>query len=110
MSDGWGDFPGYVLNAGLLDIICNRVWPEDNGQVLGEVTLMTEDNFALMMAETEDPVEQGRKISQLPNANTLTGEEYVPLVQSGVTRKAKASDISKSDNTDYSFYYDISKG
>jgi hypothetical protein len=33
------------------------------------------------------------KISQLPNASTLTGSEYVPIIQNGETRKALASSL-----------------
>lgn len=38
----------------------------------------------------------GRKISQLDPALPLTGDEFLPIVQDGITRKIKVSDLLRA--------------
>lgn len=45
-----------------------------------------------------------KKISELPNATSLTGDEYVPVVQSGVTRKAEAQTVMLRLRTSLNLY------
>lgn len=39
-----------------------------------------------------------RKISELPDAQPIVGDEYIPIVQSGQTRRALASELGSGDS------------
>ena len=110
MPQGWGLLPEFVLGASIFDIAMNREWPEHVTEYDG-LTLLTEAGKLLIMEDNSTPNSnpQAVKISELPEANPLTGEEYIPVVQSGVTKRSKAADVSKADDTNYAFYYEISK-
>ncbi|PVY68663.1 hypothetical protein [Pusillimonas noertemannii] len=105
MPEGWGDFPWFVTGASIFDMAMNREWPA-HAAGAPEIELLSEDDLFLLL---ESSGTEAVKISQLPLAQPLTGNEYIPVVQSGVTKKSKASDISKSDTTNYALYYGISK-
>lgn len=47
----------------------------------------------VLLALLFSSVAWGQKISQLPNANTLTGSEYMPMVQAGTTVKSTPAQV-----------------
>lgn len=110
MREGWGKFPGYILGASIIDMALNREWPEA-GIIGPDAVLLAESGKILFLEAGQVAPDDAIRISQLPIAVNLTGEEYIPLVQSGETKRAKAVDISDVPNpdADYLLYYNLSK-
>ena len=108
MPPGWGLMPEFVIGASIFDVAMNREWPLAYPGAQ-EPFVMTETGEVLTLESGQPPPAGAVKISELPTAAPLSGAEYIPVLQSGVTKKSKASDISKSDDTNYAFYYGMSK-